>query len=141
MRDGTREAAGSNRGRRRVLRAHRACTSARHNPHTESEMSVSQPGRDVPHTGEAGHARSWLWPYRLGLATGCLLLGAAPVSAQIPAIPVLQNAWMNNGVTVAANGGSSDMGTGYAAALAWAPSSRRLQISLGAGLFSPDSGD
>jgi len=104
-------------------------------------MSVNEPGRDVPHTGEAGHARSWLWLCRLGLATSCLLLGTSPVSAQIPAIPVLQNAWMNNGVTVAANGGSSDMGTGYAAALAWAPSSRRLQISLGAGLFSPDSGD
>lgn len=69
-----------------------------------------------------------------------LVATTSAVAAQLPSLPLLQNAWANGGVTVAANGGSSELGTAYAAALAWSPQARRFQISLGAGVFSPDEG-
>lgn len=61
--------------------------------------------------------------------------------AQLPGLPVFQNAFANSGVTVAANYGRSDALTAYALAGAWAPSSARFQVSGGIGSLDPDVGD
>lgn len=68
-------------------------------------------------------------------------LGGSPADAQMLGAPVLQNAFSNPGITVAANyGGGSDYAT-FAAAGAWAPGSARWQFSAGAGVISPKDGD
>jgi hypothetical protein len=68
---------------------------------------------------------------------------ALPVGAeaQLPGLPVLQNAFSNPGVTVAANYGSGDNSTTFGVAGAWAPSSGRFQFSAGVGSFEPDEAD
>ena len=68
---------------------------------------------------------------------------AAPVAAggQIPGLPVLQNAFSNPGITVAANYGSGDGDRTIAAAAAWAPATGRFQFSAGVGSWSPDEGE
>ena len=63
------------------------------------------------------------------------------VSAQLPGVPVLQNAFANPGLTIAVNYGQSDESKGYAGALAWAPASARFQVTGGFGAFKPDQGD
>lgn len=67
---------------------------------------------------------------------------AAPTRAlaQMPGVPVLQNAWANPGITVAANIGSDDASQAGAVAAAWAPSSGRFQVSGGVGLRDSDVG-
>ena len=54
-------------------------------------------------------------------------------SAQMPGLPVLQNAFVGPGFAAAVNGGGGGGGSSYAAALGWAPSSARFQISVGVG--------
>ena len=71
----------------------------------------------------------------------CLFLGLAPFSrsgAQLPGLPVLQNGFASPGISVGVNYGTADDARGYAAAAAWAPSSARLQVSVGIGGFDPD---
>src|SRR5688572_7472564 len=63
------------------------------------------------------------------------------VSAQLPGVPVLQNAFANPGLTIAVNYGQSDESKGYAGALAWSPASSRFQVTGGFGAFKPDEGD
>lgn len=60
--------------------------------------------------------------------------------AQMPATPVLQNAWANAGVTIAADYGKSTNASAFAGALAWAPAQSRFQLSAGAGVVRADSG-
>jgi hypothetical protein len=72
------------------------------------------------------------------IATAALL--AAPgglARAQMVGTPVLQNAFTNRGVTVAANYGSASGSRSYGAAAAWAPASGRVVLSLGGGVFDP----
>lgn len=60
--------------------------------------------------------------------------------AQLPGIPVLQNAWANPGITVAANGGTGKGERALAAAASWAPRSGRFQVSAGIGMRDADIG-
>lgn len=60
--------------------------------------------------------------------------------AQMPATPVLQNAWANAGITVAADYGKAQDASAFAGALAWAPAESRFQLSAGAGVVRADSG-
>ena len=68
----------------------------------------------------------------LGAAGSCL--------AQMPATPVLQNAWANAGITIAADYGKAQDASAFAGALAWAPTQSRFQLSAGAGVVRADSG-
>ena len=77
----------------------------------------------------------------VAVLAAALLARPIPALAQIPSVPVLQNAFTNPGVTVAANFGTADNIRNYGAAAAWAPASGRLQVSAGAGIVDPDEGD
>ncbi|MDQ3951031.1 MAG: hypothetical protein M3282_11910, partial [Gemmatimonadota bacterium] len=59
----------------------------------------------------------------------------AGVEAQLPGLPVLQNAFVGPGFAAALNAGGGGGGTAYAAALGWAPGSARFQISIGVGTY------
>jgi hypothetical protein len=63
------------------------------------------------------------------------LCGVRPLGAQLPGLPVLQNAFVGPGLAAAVNVGGGSGASAYAAALAWAPRSGRLQVSLGGGAF------
>jgi hypothetical protein len=72
------------------------------------------------------------WAVRLALAA----LGPwADAEAQLPGLPVLQNAFVAPGLAAAVNAGGGSGATAYAAAVGWAPRSGRFQVSLGAGVF------
>ncbi len=60
------------------------------------------------------------------------LAGAA--AAQMPALPLLQNAFMNSGFTAAVDGSSGTGESAYGLAGAWGAS--RLQLSLGLGMHT-----
>lgn len=77
-------------------------------------------------------------------ATILALMAAIPgtARAQMPGLPVLQNAFANPGITVGVNYGTSKDFNGIGAAGAWAPGSARFVLSAGAGTASPkDKGD
>src|SRR5919206_4888046 len=65
---------------------------------------------------------------------------AARVAAQMPGVPVLQNAFANPGTTLAANYGHVTGANAYAAAVAWAPRSARFVVSAGGGVYDPAAG-
>lgn len=68
----------------------------------------------------------------------CLLpVGAV---AQMPGLPVLQNAFANPGITVGVNYGQSSDVKGIGAAGAWAPGSARFVLSAGVGTATADGG-
>jgi hypothetical protein len=60
---------------------------------------------------------------------------AGSAGAQMPGVPVLQNAWASPGIVGALNMAGGD-GSIYAAAAAWSPASARFQLSGGIGLRS-----
>jgi len=64
-----------------------------------------------------------------------LLVPMLDAAAQMPATPVLQNAWTNAGITVAADYGRRSDASAYALALAWAPKGSRFQLSVGGGML------
>ena len=66
--------------------------------------------------------------------------GATDCLAQMPATPVLQNAWANAGITIAADYGKATDASAFAGALAWSPRRSRFQLSIGAGVVRADSG-
>lgn len=81
-------------------------------------------------------------PRRVGaLAARCALLLAvaagapAVASAQLPGLPVLPEPFAGRGLAVAANLGLAEGRATPAAAFAWAPGSRRLIVSGGAGAY------
>lgn len=74
----------------------------------------------------------------LALAIGVFMPAVA--AAQMPATPVLQNAWANAGITVAADYGKAQDASAFAGAVAWAPAQSRFQLSAGAGVVRSDSG-
>ncbi|MFL5563086.1 MAG: hypothetical protein ACJ79K_16555 [Gemmatimonadaceae bacterium] len=77
------------------------------------------------------------------LCTGALALaigGSRICLAQMPATPVLQNAWANAGITIAADYGKARDASAFAGAVAWSPRQSRFQLSAGAGVVRVDSG-
>jgi hypothetical protein len=71
---------------------------------------------------------------RWGAAFALVQLGwSADAGAQLPGLPVLQNAFVGPGFAAAANAGGGSGASAYAAALGWAPGSARFQVSVGAG--------
>jgi hypothetical protein len=79
---------------------------------------------------------------RLSHTIAALGLIAIPsiATAQLPGVPVLQNAFGNPGLTVAGNAGFGSGNSAYALAMSFAPGSGRFQFSGGAGLYSPQNG-
>lgn len=75
----------------------------------------------------------------LGVVLGATMCVPA-ARAQMLGAPVLQDAFLNPGVTVGLNFGSGDQAHTYGAAAAWAPSSGILQASGGAAVFAPSVG-
>jgi hypothetical protein len=71
-----------------------------------------------------------IWFARLTMC--CLSALLANAGAQLPGIPVLQNAWATPGVMIAADGGGTSSRGTIAAAASWAPVAR-FQLSAGAG--------
>ena len=65
----------------------------------------------------------------LGIAAGLACI-ATPITAQVPGLPTLQNAFGNPGIAIAANAGSSFLGL----AGAFGMGSGKLTISAGAGM-------
>jgi hypothetical protein len=61
------------------------------------------------------------------------MMWTAAAGAQLPGLPVLQNAFVGPGFAAAINGGGGSGASAYAAALGWAPRSARFQVSIGAG--------
>jgi hypothetical protein len=70
-----------------------------------------------------------------------LCAGWSGAMAQMPGVPVLQNAFANAGLTIGVNYGRSEDLQAYAGALAWAPASARFQVTGGFGTVDPDVGD
>jgi hypothetical protein len=79
--------------------------------------------------------------YTVYLVAVGFVAGWTAAAAQMPAVPVLQNAFANPGITIAINYGHSDESQAYAGAVAWAPSSARFQVTGGFGAIEPDEGD
>lgn len=76
----------------------------------------------------------------LGLALCCGWGEARAVRAQMVSVPVLQNAFLNSGVTIGANVASAQRATVWGGAVAWVPARSVVQLSAGLALFDPDSG-
>jgi hypothetical protein len=74
-------------------------------------------------------------------AVAVALASPAIAAAQLPGAPVLQNAFANPGVTVAANYADGDATTLIAGAVAWSPGTGRFQFSGGAGQLKVDDAD
>jgi hypothetical protein len=73
------------------------------------------------------------------LASGAVALAmvvALPARAQMPGLPVLQNAFSNPGITAGAVYGHQDEANAYGAAGTWAPGTGWFQLTAGAGLLS-----
>jgi hypothetical protein len=76
---------------------------------------------------------------KIFLATGAAALAtvtAIPVRAQMPGVPVLQNAFANPGITAGAVYGHVDEADTFGAAGTWAPGSGWFQATAGAGVLS-----
>jgi hypothetical protein len=65
------------------------------------------------------------------VAVAFFLAGSA--AAQMPGVPVLQNAWATAGIVGAVDFGGGSDGSTYAAAVGWTPNTGRFQISGGVG--------
>lgn len=79
--------------------------------------------------------------YVLCVLAALSVAGSSDLSAQLPGVPVLQNAFANPGLTIGVNYGQSDESKGYGGALAWSPVSARFQVTGGVGAFKPDEGE
>jgi hypothetical protein len=73
-----------------------------------------------------------------GALIGLLAMSA---EAQMPGLPVLQNAWANPGFTAGLNVGGGDDAVAAAVAAACAPGAGRFQLSAGIGTRRPEGGD
>jgi hypothetical protein len=78
----------------------------------------------------------------VALAVVAALLGVprAALLAQLPGLPVLQNAYSNPGITLGVNAGFASDAKSYAFAASWGPGSGSFVFSGGVGALSPDSG-
>lgn len=66
-------------------------------------------------------------------AFAAIFAASAQLGAQLPGVPVLQNAFANPGVTVGVNGGGGSGSSAYGLAAAWVPGNGRFQLSAGVG--------
>jgi hypothetical protein len=78
---------------------------------------------------------------RTAVALGAVVATTGGALAQMPGVPVLQNAFANPGLTIAINYGTGNDLRAYAGAVAWAPTSTRFQVTGGFGSINPDPGD
>ena len=85
---------------------------------------------DLGMAGLSAIDRGLLWFVRI-LAI-VVAIRAASADAQLPGVPVLQNAWATPGLMIAVDAGGSDSRGVLAAAASWAPMSR-IQLSGGGG--------
>jgi hypothetical protein len=76
----------------------------------------------------------------VGVALCCGWGTVRAARAQMVSVPVLQNAFLNPGVTLGANFASAKQETVYGGAVAWAPARSIVQLSAGLALFNPDTG-
>jgi hypothetical protein len=72
-------------------------------------------------------------------AIGSGALGSE-LRAQMPTVPVLQNGFVSNGMTLAIDYGSASASNAYALAVGWGPASGRFQLSGALGGVRPDTG-
>lgn len=79
--------------------------------------------------------------YLLCTSLSLVAVATPRTNAQMPGVPVLQNAFANPGLTIAVNYGHSDESKAYAGAISWAPSSARFQVTGGFGAFEADGAD
>jgi hypothetical protein len=77
----------------------------------------------------------------LSLVAALSAVGWTSLLAQLPGVPVLQNAFSNPGLTIGINYGKGNDSKAYAGALSWAPASARFQVTGGFGAFEPDGAD
>ena len=77
----------------------------------------------------------------LCLVAALSIVGWTDLLAQLPGVPVLQNAFANPGLTIGINYGKGDDSKAYAGAISWAPASARFQVTGGFGAFEPDGAD
>ena len=77
----------------------------------------------------------------LGFVAALCVVGWTNLLAQLPGVPVLQNAFANPGLTIGINYGKGDDSKAYAGAISWAPASARFQVTGGFGAFEPDGAD
>lgn len=105
-------------------------------------LARSCPRGFLPHLA-AGRARRRSRPGIAALAAvlASLATWPSPAAAQMPGLPVLQNAFAYPAIAVAANVGYSKDVLTLAGAATWVPSSARYIVSGGAGLVSPEEGD
>ena len=76
----------------------------------------------------------------LAIATSVMAGGwSASAKAQMPGLPVLQNAFVAPGMVLAADFGSGS-GTAYGGAASWTPGTGRFQLSASAGAYAPKGG-
>lgn len=68
--------------------------------------------------------------------TSCLLLGSSGAAAQMPGVPVLQNAFVRGGFAVGGNYGLADDTDAYALAASWTPRNERFQVTAGVGALT-----
>ena len=73
---------------------------------------------------------------QLKMAVVAAMALATVAGAQMPGVPVLQNAWATPGFVAAANFGGGSDGSVYALAGGWTPGSARFQFSGGVGARS-----
>lgn len=92
------------------------------------------PDRPHPPASRRGRAERFLAALAIGSA-----LAAAPLGAQMPGLPVLQNGFTGGGVTAAIDYGHGKDGEGYGLAGGFGVGSR-LQLSAGLGAFDPAQG-
>ncbi|HET7551793.1 MAG TPA: hypothetical protein VFK04_10915 [Gemmatimonadaceae bacterium] len=77
---------------------------------------------------------------KVGLAAALVAVGARPASAQMVGVPVLQNAFLNPGVTFGGDFAAASEAVVYGGALAWVPRNGKVQLSGGFGVLDPDNG-
>jgi opacity protein-like surface antigen len=77
---------------------------------------------------------------KVGLAAVLAAVGARPAAAQMVGVPVLQNAFLNPGVTFGIDFAAASGAAVYGGALAWVPRSSKVQLSGGFGALVPDNG-
>ena len=80
-------------------------------------------------------------PRHVMCIAAALCAGWNSASAQLPGVPVLQNAFANPGITIGVNYGHSDDSKAYAGAVAWAPTNTRFQVTGGFGSVDATGAD
>ena len=130
------------RGRKPPRASSRAGGRARAARGLQRRRAYSRPGLLMPamHVVHAVCPRPSAPFVRLAVAA-LVLASPSIVGAQLPGAPVLQNAFSNPGVTVAANYADGDGTSLIAAAVAWSPGTGRFQFSGGAGQLKVDDAD